>query len=201
MRRIVQLNPRIFRIRPGLWGLLEKRAEILESLANPESAPAKRVEEFNHSYYQGLLLEIGNYEGFETYVPRQDSNRLYLARPLGEVAGLKQVHPFTYDAIVRRVQTIDVSWFNSRRFPHALFEVEHSTDINNSLLKFMEFQDFRAKLWIVAANARRREFESKLECVAFGPIQGEVGFLDYERVSQWHSSAAQAAAMRQSLRN
>jgi hypothetical protein len=34
--------------------------------------------EFNHSYYQGLLLEIGNMKGMSTYIPAQDKNKMFL---------------------------------------------------------------------------------------------------------------------------
>lgn len=34
--------------------------------------------------------------------------------------------------------------------PHSFFEIEHSTDIQNSLLKFNDLQDFYVRMVIVA---------------------------------------------------
>lgn len=192
MRRIVQQSPRVFRIRPGLWGLASRKEQILSELAISPDSPPIKVEEFNHSYYQGLLVEIGNFEGFETSVPAQDRNRRYLHGTLGEAAGIETCYAFTYDHVIRRAQSVDVTWFNNRRFPHAFFEVEHSTEIYNSLLKFVEFQDFRAKCSIVAAEERQREFESKLAAAAFNPIRSLVSFISYESVSKRHSTASEA---------
>ena len=39
---------------------------------------------------------------------------------------------------------MDVIWFNERKMPYRFYEVEHSTNISNSLDKFYELQDFRA---------------------------------------------------------
>ena len=35
--------------------------------------------------------------------------------------------------ITNRARTVDVIWFNERLMPHTFFEVEHSTDFQNSL--------------------------------------------------------------------
>lgn len=100
------------------------------------SKRVKIVEEFNHSYYQGLLAEIGNRKGHSTFVPNQDKNKLYLDKSLKEVTSISDILEFTYPETLKRAKTIDVIWFNQRKFPSAFFEVEHSTDIQNSLLKF-----------------------------------------------------------------
>jgi hypothetical protein len=46
--------------------------------------------------------------------------------------------------------------------PSHLYEVEHSTDIQNSLLKFNELEDFNAKFFIVADRVREKEYNLKL---------------------------------------
>ena len=63
--------------------------------------------------------------------------------------------------------------------PNSLFEVEHSTDIQNSLLKFYDLQDFYTRMVIVADENRRREFEQKMKRSALDAIKGRVNFLGY----------------------
>lgn len=199
IRRIVQQHPRLFfKIRPGLWVLTEQKENVLEKLLLDKQAPTYTEEAFNHSYYQGLLVEVGNLKNYETFVPHQDKNRSFLSRKLADIATLKQFHDFTYDHLLRRAQTVDVTWFGSRKLPHSFFEVEHSTDIHNSLLKFLEFQDFRINFHIVADAARRREFESKIVSHTFAPIRSEVKFLEYERLSEWHTKVAAITALEKS---
>src|SRR5674476_78831 len=63
IRRIVQTDKRIYKIKPGLYGLtdykkiLEDKGIIQETEKNKDS---NEVIEFNHSYFQGLLLTVGN---------------------------------------------------------------------------------------------------------------------------------------------
>jgi len=54
----------------------------------------------------------------------------------------------------------------------------------------LEFQDFRIGFYIVADNARRREFEAKLGYAAFASVRSEIKFIDYETLSDWHSKLA-----------
>ena len=127
------------KIKPGLWALASRKDEILKKLVGTTK---EQKEEFNHSYYQGLLVQIGNYKQFETFVPYQDKNKLFLSeKKLSDISTLKRFHEFTYEDILGRAKTVDVTWFNERRFPSSFFEIEESTDIYNSLLKFLETQE------------------------------------------------------------
>ena len=189
IRRIVQEQPAFFRIRPGLWGLSEAQAQIGRHLALPTYAPLPQVEEYSHSYYQGLLVELGNFKRFGTCVPAQDKNKAYLKQKLADVTTLPGSYDFTFADIMGRARTVDVTWFNERRFPAAFFEVEHMTDISHSLDKFVEFQDFRVGFWIVADAARRGEYELKVGRTPYRAIREGVKFLDYETLSDWHTKA------------
>jgi hypothetical protein len=201
IRRIVQERPEIFKIRPGLWGLAAEQGRILRelSLEAAAEAPGPKDDAFNHTYYQGLLVEIGNWQSYDTFVPHQDKNRLFLSRRLQEIATLSDFEQFTYEHLLRRGRTVDVTWFNPRGFPYAFFEVEHSTDIQNSLLKFVEFQDFRTRFFIVADEVRRPEYETKLAYSAFEPIRTHVEFWNYDRLSDYHTKVSASFAMRDAM--
>ena len=74
IRRIVRTNPaRIHVLKPGLYCLTELAAQFERDYnIPPEGDIPRRVEERNHWYYQGLLVEIGNARNYKTYVPAQD---------------------------------------------------------------------------------------------------------------------------------
>lgn len=98
---------------------------------------------------------------------------------------------FTYDEIARRAKTVDVIWFNERRMPFRFYEVEHSTNITNSLDKFYELQDFRADFYIIADESRRSQFDSLLERNIYSSIRSYVRFFNYENlVSQYTKESA-----------
>lgn len=176
IRRIVQTRPEIFKVRPGLWALRSYKTCL--GLAEQANRSAEAVAQ-NHSYYQGLLVVIGNLRGLPTFVPNQDKNRLFVQKPLGELRTIQEIPQFSYNTLVKRTGTIDVIWFNHRQMPHHLFEVEYSTGIQNSLLKFFDLQDFYARMVIVSHDGRRGEFEQKLRHSAFREIKERVNFLGY----------------------
>jgi hypothetical protein len=197
IRRIVQVYDEFFKIRPGLWALTAEKGRVMR-LFSEEQAPEKE-KEYTHAFFQGLVVEIGNLKGFQTFVPAQDKNKPFSQRKLGEVANLTEFHKFTYEEVLRQALTIDVTWFNERRYPASFFEIEHSTDIHRSLLKFMEFQDFRVVFHIVADNRRKAEFDSKLSLTAFSPIKQLVKFWNYDAVSTLHSKISEAVLAEKSF--
>lgn len=194
IRRIVQERPEIYKIKPGLWALesyrhqLEANGIVVETQHNKDS---KTVQEFNHSYYQGLLLQLGNIENYQTYVPAQDKNKKFLNTSLSKLDSLNSQMPeFSYKELVHRSSTIDVIWFSSFGLddefllPARFYEIEHSTDIQNSLLKFNDLRGFNTEMFIVADKNREQEFEKKLSYSAFRDLKiGErVKFLNYDRL-------------------
>lgn len=191
IRRIVQTRPEIFKVRPGLWALESYRAKLGHS-GKASQRSMDRVIEETHSYYQGLLAMIGNFRGFSTYIPNQDKNKLCLDKPLSRLRTLEGLPPFTYENLTRRAATVDVTWLNERRMPHSLFEVEHSTDIQNSLMKFHELQDFNTRMVIVASPSRRPEFEQKRRHPALRQIAERVSFYDYEALARDYEHEAVA---------
>lgn len=187
IRRIVQDERFFFKIEPGLWALKEFEQQVLERF-ELKNSKEKEVD-FTHAYYQGLLLEIGNLKGFKTYVPPQDKNKFFLDKKLASISSIDKIYNFTYPEIIRRARTIDVVWFNERNLPNSFFEVEHTTDIQNSLLKFNDLQDFYSTFYILSAAERKKEFDQKVAYSAFKEIKSRVRFIDYEYISSFHAKS------------
>jgi hypothetical protein len=181
IRRIVQDSNAFFKIRPGLWALKECESAVLETF-NIKTKDKEQQELFTHSYYQGIVVEIGNMKGFNTYIPPQDKNKLFLEKPLRNLATLSKIHNFTYPEILKQAATIDTIWFNTRNFPDSCFEVEHSTNIEHSLVKFTELQDYFARFFIVADKSRRNQFDNIMNKHIFGILKKRVFFADYESI-------------------
>ena len=130
IRRIVQTRPEIFKVRPGFWAL-ESHRKILGLEKSLESS--REVQEESHAYYQGILINIGNLKGYQTYSPQQDKNKFFIDKPLKEIRTLQEIPSFSHNTLVKRSETVDVIWFNERLMPNSFFEIEYSTEIQNSL--------------------------------------------------------------------
>ena len=190
IRQIVQIHDEFFRIKPGLWALSECKDDVLKRFNIVENN-SKSDDIFTHSYYQGMIVELGNMHKYKTYIPNQDKNKKFLERKLCELTTESELPGFTYDEIARRAKTVDVIWFNERRMPFRFYEVEHSTNITNSLDKFYELQDFRADFYIIADESRRSQFDSLLERNIYSSIRSYVRFFNYENlVSQYTKESA-----------
>lgn len=192
IRRIVQQTKEIYKIKPGLYALesyrkdLEGKGIIVETEKNKDS---EEIIKFNHSYYQGLLLSIGNLKGLKTFAPNQDKNKPFGNQKIDEIRTIHKLPIFSYNHYVQRCSTIDVIWFNERNMPDSFFEVEHSTDITNSLQKFNDLQDFHTKMYIVADIKRYNEFKKKLEYISFNLIRKDkrVKFLCYNDLEKQYT--------------
>ena len=100
IRRIVQENDEFFRIQPGLWALREYENEVNNKF-NIIKSNVESVSQFTHSYYQGIIVEIGNIKKLGTYVPPQDKNKLFLEKKLSDIITVHDIYKFTYDDIIR----------------------------------------------------------------------------------------------------
>jgi len=181
IRRIVQTRPEIFKVRPGLWALESYRKTLGLEKSRKLS---KEMQDETHAYYQGVLISLGNLKGFQTYSPQQDKNKKYVNKPLKEIRTLQEIPSYSHNVLVKRSETVDVIWFNERLMPNSLFEVEHSTGIQNSLGKFCDLQDFNTRMFIVADKNRRGEYKQKLKYKSFEDVMNRVKFLDYESLAK-----------------
>lgn len=181
IRRIVQEHDEFFRIKPGLWALTKCKGDVLKKFSI-EPNNRKSDELFTHTYYQGIVVEIGNIKKYQTYVPAQDKNKKFLETRLCDMTTMESIPEFTYDELRRRAKTVDVIWFNERKMPCGFYEIENTTDIKNSLSKFYELQDFRADFSIIAAASRREEFLDIISASMYNPIRDYVRFVSYDTI-------------------
>lgn len=199
IRRIVQDERFFFKIRPGLWALKTYKDKLPPEIFPTETLTKSTQEEYTHTYYQGLLVEIGNLKKYQTFVPNQDKNNVYLGKKLCDVVTVYDIYKFSYDWIVQKARTVDVTWFNRRNMPENFFEVEHTTSIQNALTKFVDLQDFYTNFCIVAASVRKNDFEHKLKYTAFFPISKRTTFLSYEHLSEWHGNTYRLVTLERSI--
>lgn len=193
IRRIVQQSDETFKIQPGLWALEECREDVMRKF-DIQVHEAQSVEQFTHSYYQGLVVEIGNMRHYTTYVPAQDQNRKFLEKPLKEICSTIRIPLFSYGSFTDRARTVDVIWFNERNMPNSFFEIEHSTDIQNSVTKFCDLQDFYSRFLIVAPQNRKEQFDKVMERTAFKEVKERVAFHSYESILKQYELMCMAKA-------
>ncbi len=188
---IVQDPKFFFKIRPGLWALLEAKDKL------PADLRSKPKPESDHSYYQGMLIELGHLKKQQTFVPKQDRGRSFLGKRLGDMVTVDDIYPFTYEDVVRRAATVDVIWFNERKMPTEFIEVENTTDMHGAFLKFVVLDAFHVTFRIVSPAARKSEFASKIAHPSFYSIAGRTRFTSFDLVSEMHAKESELVAIHQ----
>lgn len=188
IQAIVQRDKRFTKI--GLWvyALTEYLGKLPKEI---DAKTEKQKEARSHSRLQGMLIEIGNFNRFDTYTP--DKNGIFINRELWKISTLQSIPDFTYSKIINdSIRFVDVIWFNERGFPARLFEVENSTDFRAGFIKFNEIQDFRTDFFFVAPVKRKQKFETEKSKTAFKNISERCGFLDYDFVEKWYNNQMEA---------
>jgi hypothetical protein len=124
-----------------------------------------------------------------TYIPNQDKNKQFLDIQLKDIAHTADMYDFSYPRLVKYAKTVDVVWFNERKMPCAFFEIEHTTDMKNSFIKYYELQDFNSSFYIIAEERKRQRFNDLLDQSIFVVMKNRIQFRSYEMLAQIHSVA------------
>ncbi len=147
------------------------------------------VSGLTHSDVQGILVELGNLLGYETYVA--DPSKIYKDKTLAEWAALTEIPSFTYRKILNTVRQIDVIWFRNEgnEFPVACFEIEHTTDVTKGLLRLYQLKGLGSKLFIVAPKNVKMKFNTEVDKTPFHEIKERYLFRSYEELVQFFELA------------
>lgn len=184
----VQRDKRFIKLKPGLYGLADHLDRLPDEF-NPKVSKTQADEDkITHAYIQGMLLEIGNSRGFQTFAP--DKSARFTTQKLCDIMTLQEIPKFTFDHILQSTKFIDVIWFNERNFPDTIFEVENSTNFRNSLVKFVELQDFATSMIMIAPNDKSKlnKYNQEIEKSAFSSIKDRVKFRNYDKVVGFYNA-------------
>jgi hypothetical protein len=177
----VQRDPRFTRVGLGIYAL----TEYLDTLPTfPKPQTKEQEKERTHYSIQGMLLEIGNMEGFDTYSPNK--NAIFDNKPLLQIMTLAKFPNFSYPDIIQSVKFIDVLWFNDRGFPKFAFEVEITPQFSKSLLKFSELSDFYTKFCVVAEAENQGKYNREISRSVFREIEERCLFKTCDQVQDMY---------------
>jgi len=157
-----------------------------------------RKKEYTHSLIQGMLIELGNLLGYDTY--SADQSPEYRDTTIGELATLDSLPEFTSKRILSTVRQIDVIWLEDE-FPVCCFEVEHSTDVTKGLLRMHQLARFQVQFFIVGSENLRRKFETETSKSPFYQHRDRYFFRSYEEVERLYQQTKRFVALRDEFLN
>jgi hypothetical protein len=136
-----------------------------------------------------MLAQVGKLLGYDVYVADPARESKMFGVKLGELADLQQVPRFTLDRYLDTIGNVDVIWFQEE-FPAYCFEVEHSTNVTQGLLRLYQIRQFTdARFFIVAPTNVEKRFESEVRKDPFHQIKDRYTFKSYDDLSAFYQSA------------
>lgn len=171
-----------------MWYIFSKW--MVEKIPQPPlSIPTEEMEikpsELTHWDVIGILVELGNMLGFDTYVA--DPSQQFKGKRLGDLATLKEIPPFTYQRLVDTAKNIDVIWFKDE-FPRYCFEVEHTTGVTLGLLRLYQIREL-GKLFIIAPKEILSKFQTEITKDPFYKIKDKYNFRSYDQLIKLYQTA------------
>jgi len=183
--------------KPGLYQITDKGLEALETGTKPRPPeaptipprePIKLESISSHEEAETALLQTGNLLGFNTYTA--DPSKECQGVKLGDLVGLKDIPPFTYERLLKTIREIDVIWFKEE-FPRYCFEVEHTTGVRDGLLRLYQIRELGTRFFIVAPQDVIVRFKTEILRDPFYKIKERYNFKTYEELLSFHNAVVE----------
>lgn len=167
-------------------GISPEEETKIEQEEIPPTETQWQPEDMTHWDAIGLIAEIGNLLGYDTFVA--DPSRNFRDKTLGDIATLKEVPPFTRLEHLDTIKNIDAIWFEDE-FPKCCFEVEHTTSITKGLLRIYQARNFNVTPFIIAPAENKSKFEREVNKEPFRKIKKEYQFRTYSQLAAFYEQA------------
>jgi len=166
-----------------------------------EPKPQKGETERMHSYIQGVCLELGSFEGYDTYTA--DPSSVFRENILlGDLASLREIPPFTYKEILEDCKRIDVLWFSKEgfAFPRRAFEVVHSVGtLTAALARVFQIREFMLNFFVIGPREIGPRFDTRIRRDPYSTVEERYRFLNYDQVMEFYETAVKHGQLRRQL--
>ena len=159
----------------------------------PNNIPQSSFQISNMTHWDaiGLITELGNTLGFDTYVA--DPTRKYKNKSLGNIASSKDVPEQckTIPGITR----IDVIWSRPNP-PFYMFEVEDKGTMRDALLRLYQARVFDTKFLVVCPSTNRDKFKKYVTMDPYNAIKDRYLFRSFDELYEIYESVMSNAKIK-----
>lgn len=178
----------IYDKQPKPESVKESEVQISEAHLPEVGLPKIEIDKLGHSEVQGILLELGNLLGYDTYIA--DPSKTYNGKTLGDLSTLKKIPQFTFQRLLDTVKKIDVIWFEEE-FPKFCFEVEHTTGVTLGLLRLYQIRKITdAKFFVIAPEDIISKFHTEISKDPFHQMRERYIFRSYHQLADMFRCAS-----------
>lgn len=157
-----------------------------------ESKPRDSNKIRMHSYIEGICIELGNFNGFNTFTA--DPSAFYRDKlQLKNFITLNEFPQFSYPQILNETKRIDVIWFNKKglAFPQKVFEVVDSINtLNGAFNRSLQLKNFRTNFYIVAPEKHREKYNQTIEFEIYQENNERFHFINYDEIIELYETTS-----------
>lgn len=180
--REIKNNQNFKKIGFGIFALKEYEEERTKKVA--EIKPIRM-----HSFVEGICLELGNFEQFDTYTP--DPTAMFKDNILlSNLRTMNSLPLFTYQEIVDMVKRIDVLWFNKKgfQFPKRAFEVVDSIGtLGEALNRTYQLTEFGLDFHIIGIKENKEKFKNRIAKEPYIRVANRYKYQSYEEIIDYYN--------------
>ncbi len=190
--REIRNNTNFKKVGLGLFGLMEYNVQ-------KEEEEIKKDTIRMHSYIQGVMIEMGNYDKHDTYSP--DISATFQKNiKIGDITSIKVVPKFTYSEIVEITKRIDIIYFNNTKgyqFPLIAVEVVDSIGtLDSSLSRLYQLKHFKVKFIVITPQHHLNKIERALQREPYSLERDRFIIQDYDTVLRSYKARIEAESLR-----
>ncbi len=171
----------------GVFGLIDYDSKVIEEEIKSDTVRM-------HSYIQGVMIELGNYEKYDTYSP--DASAIFQQNiKVGEISSMKDVPQFSYQAIVDIAKRIDVLYFNTTgyQFPRRAIEIVDSIGtLESSLSRVYQLKGFQADFVILTPERYVEKVQRTLNKEPYSIERERFIVRNYDEVLKFYKAKVEA---------
>jgi len=152
-------------------------------------AEIKQDKDRMHSYIEGIIVELGNYERFDTHCadPTAEFQKNIF---IDQLTTVKDFPVFTYPEINKIARRIDVIWFNKKgyKFPKRVIEVVDSIGtLGESLNRMYQLKEFRAEFLVLYPENHQLKIEQMIEREPYSILKDRFVVKNYDDIINYYN--------------
>lgn len=142
-----------------------------------------------HSYIEGIMVELGNYEQFDTYCadPSAEFQKNIF---IDQLTTVKDFPEFTYPEINKIARRIDVVWFNKKgyKFPKKVIEVVDSIGtLGESLNRMYQLKEFRSEFLVLHSGNHQLKIERMIGREPYSILRNRFVVKNYNNIISYYN--------------
>ena len=179
---------------------VEDKQDESEVLAKPEYEDETEtrnddISEFSHSGIQNMLLRLGEEMGLKLWLAGDNQNDTVKLSSLYNISRLP-VQKYKYPGARKIIEKIDVMWIEDDRII-AAFEVEHTTPINEGLLRLCDLKivtESQPCLYIVADRKDDDRVWTRINRPTFTKLELDCRYIPYDLLIRKYNEVTQSTS-------